>query len=145
MGIFKREIIFPEVEAKLFEGGTPITDQRIIRSWNLDRSEEQFFDETRTDSEGHFSFPEVSVPMKLRGILSEFRVSQLMYLANDYDNLETDIDPDTFFWSCTKWDSSHYFEFDGSPAKLVCDLTAEEHSIRKPTLKLTTRCTIVPK
>ena len=134
--MFKKEVIFSEVNGELMRNGSPIVGAIVRRIYSHDRIDDDQIDETITDSEGRFHFPEVSFGKKLRGLFSEFSSSQLLEMDDD--------DGPITFWSGIKYNPRRFAEYNFVPAKLVCELGNEtkKYQFDSGQVRITTRCSI---
>ena len=136
--VFKQEVVFSEVRGQLLDQGKPVVGATIRRGYSHDRDDKDHFDQTTTDKHGLFSFPEVSLPKKLRGLFSEFGVSQSLELLGEGEPIR--------LWQCYKDNPDQYAEYGFEKADLICDPSNEYQRYRFDSglVRIVTRCRIEP-
>lgn len=110
--------LFSEMSGVLTVNGLPAANVRLVRTAKW-QSEHQ--DETTTDADGHFHFPEMTERTVAKFLPMEFVASQS--LTAFYDGTKIQV------WRGIKRTSQRNAESRGTPLNVTCELFDEEKSI----------------
>lgn len=121
---------FSPVSAVVEKEGAPLQGARVIRRWEHESLSE---DETVTDNEGRFSFPEVRGRTIVQVMPAEFVVAQQIVVVVDGEEVE--------IWSNSKRKTELNSELGGLPLELHCEITAEDKMYRDFGAAMFTKCT----
>ncbi|WP_226664463.1 transthyretin-like family protein [Microbulbifer aggregans] len=121
---------FSPVTGTLTKDEKPVTNAKIIRRWEHESLEQ---DETSTDENGNFTFPEVRRRTLVQMLPAEFVVAQQIAVVQG--------DEEIVIWSNSKRDSGKNSELGGKDLDLYCDLDNEEAMYRDFGAALFTKCT----
>lgn len=113
MGFFKKEdvVLFSGFEGKLTKDGKPLAGAKITRTYELYEKQE---DSTLTDENGYFSFPTITGKYSNK-FMQQFVVRQKIYVESNNETQK--------IWFCGKLGRNEFFEFNGKPSNLTCELT----------------------
>ena len=121
---------FSPVSGTLTKDEKPVSNAKIIRRWEHESLEQ---DETSTDENGNFFFPEVRRRTLVQLLPAEFVVAQQIAVVHEGEEI--------VIWSNSKRDSAKNSELGGRDLDLLCDLTNEESLYRDFGAALFTKCT----
>lgn len=117
-GLFGSNTLFTAVEGVVTQAGKPVAGARVQQSAKLG-AKEPAKQETTTDQNGRFAFPQLEAGKGLGSLLpQQFAVGQEIIIyegGTEYVG-----------WVLTKFESAAGTETGTDPIKLVCELTADE-------------------
>ncbi|MEF1259244.1 carboxypeptidase-like regulatory domain-containing protein [Vibrio harveyi] len=121
--------LFPPVTGKLTNNGSPLHGVKVKRSYEfIDVTDGEIHDYTTTDSEGRFSFPELTMqsrhadnPFATNVIWQGIRID-----SDDPSNAEGD---EVYLWSANSRGVTHNAYFVEMLSALNCDLSNSEEVI----------------
>ncbi len=117
-GLFGSNTLFTAVDGVVTRDGEPVAGARIEQSAKLG-AKEPTKQETTTDQDGRFAFPQMDVGKGLGSLLpQQFAVGQEIIIYEDGKEFVG--------WVLTKFEPAAGSETGTDPIKLVCELTEDE-------------------
>lgn len=128
--MFKKETVelFPAVSGRITDNGKPLVGIKLKRSYEfIDITDGEIHDYTTTDSEGRFSFPELT--MQSRHANNPLRTNVIWQgIRIDANRNNTNKD-ETYLWDANSRGVTHNSYFSEMLSELNCDLANEEEIV----------------
>ncbi|WLI89459.1 hypothetical protein Q4S45_22655 [Massilia sp. R2A-15] len=116
MGRFSR-VLFSQVHGTVLKEGKPLSGVTVRRAFNWRWGKEKGKDETITNSDGQFHFPQIERESISAFIPHEPVIGQFIYIDHEGEEYVA--------WETLKHDYEVNGELDGKPMNLDCELTRE--------------------